>query len=78
MAAVGFSYGILFPKLEEQAKRQGFLLKNAETMEKIRESITCLAFNDILPDSQIRKAYEKLQKKVVRNLKPLEQGGESQ
>ena len=69
---VGFSYGALMPTLEEQASEQGFTLGNkADNFEKLRESISWLTFHNILTDSQINMAYKKLQKQVVKSLKPL-------
>lgn len=73
MNEVGFHYGALGPSLEEQANKQGFTLKDkAEKLEKLRECITRLMFAGILTDSEVTKAYNKLQKKVVKSLKPLE------
>ena len=72
MIEVGFRYGPLAPTLEEQANTQGFTLKeNAELYEKLRESITRLMFANILTDSQVNKAFQKLQNQLVRKLKPL-------
>ena len=71
---VGFGYGALCDGLEKQANEQGYTLgEEAEKFEKRREAILTLTFGKILTDSQIDKAYQKLQKQVVKSLKPLEE-----
>jgi len=72
---IGFGYGALAPKLAEQAKEQGFMFKKddeSEMFERSRESITWLMFRDIITDSQVNKAFQKLHKQVIRALKPIE------
>jgi len=70
---VGFSYGVLAPSLEEQAKEQGFTLnERAKNLESCREAIHTLVFSDILTDSALDKAFQKLQKRVINSLKRIE------
>ena len=66
---IGFRYGALGSTLAEQANSQGYVLDNAETFEKSRKAITWLGFQDILTNSQIDKAYQRLHKNVVENLR---------
>lgn len=64
-------YGALAPKLEEQVNEQGFTLgKEANTLEKSRESIIWLTVQDILTDNQKGKALLKLHKQVIKQMKP--------
>ena len=64
-------YGALAPKLEEQVNAQGFTLgKEANTLEKSRESIIWLTVQDILTDNQKGKALLKLHKQVIKQMKP--------
>ncbi len=73
MASVGFGYGALGENLEVQANEQGYTLgKNAEKYERCRASIVTLMFEDILTDSQVDKAFQRLNKKVIKSLKPKE------
>ena len=67
MGEVGFSYGVFGKPLKEQAKEQGFELKNDETLEKIRHAINMVGFH-VATDSQVNTMFKKLQKKVVKNL----------
>jgi len=71
---IGFHYGALSDKLEKQANEQGYTLGNkAEHFENCKEAIIRLMFADILADSQIDKAYQKLNKQVTKALKPLKE-----
>jgi hypothetical protein len=68
---VGFHYGALSEPLEKQANEQGYTIgKKAEAFERCKDAIITLMFSDILTDSQIDKAYQKLNKKVTKALKP--------
>ena len=71
---VGFSYGILCDDLEVQAREQGYTLGKAqEKFELIKKSIHVLGFNDILTDSQKDKAFQKLNKQVIKALRPIKE-----
>lgn len=73
---VGFGYGIMYDKIEKQANEQGFSLgKDTERFEKCKEAITRLMFEEILTDSQVDKAFQKLNKKVIKALIPLNKEG---
>ena len=70
--SVGFGYGAMCESLEKQANEQGYTLgKNAEKYEECKESIITLMLADVLTDSQVDKAIQKLNKFVVKSLKPL-------
>lgn len=69
---IGFSYGVLFDSLEEQANKLGYTLGNqADKFEKLRESLNMVKFHNLFTDSQIDNAFKKLHSKVVKSLKPL-------
>ena len=69
---VGFHHGCLSDSYEKQANEQGFTLgDNAEMLEKLRFSYNMLRLHDCITDSQASKIVQKLQKKVVKSLKPL-------
>lgn len=74
---VGFHYGALSKPLEEQAKEQGYTLgKEAERLEHYKDAIITLIFGEILTDSQRDKAFQKLNKRVSKALKPLKDKAE--
>ena len=69
---IGFSYGILNDDLEKQANKQGYTLGDkSETMEKLRFSANMVRMHGLVTDSQANGMYQKLQKKVVKELKEL-------
>ena len=69
---VGFAYGVLSAPLEEQANGQGYTLgKKAEGLEKSRQAVIRLMFSELLTDSQTDQIFKKLQKQVVKALKPM-------
>lgn len=72
MNKIELRYGVMFDKLEKQANEQGYTLEDkADAFQKRRDAIATLMFGDILTDSQIDKAYQKLHKQVLKSLKPL-------
>lgn len=66
-------YGLMFGPIEEQLNEQGFTLgfNKAESCEKVRKAIYCLIFNCIVTDSQADLMFAKLNKKVIKNIKPI-------
>lgn len=69
---VGFSYGLLAPSLEEQAQKQGFSLGDkAKSFDEYLDCLNRLYFGDLLSDGELKKLLSKLNKKVVKNLKPI-------
>ena len=74
---VQFSYGALSDTLEEQANKQGFTLgDDSEMLEKIKNARMLLIFKDILTGSQAEQTAKKIQSKVVKALRPLEESNE--
>ena len=70
---IGFKYGVLCDNLEKQANEQGFALgEKAELMEKFRNAINLLGIHSILSETETDKAFQRLQKKVVKSLKRIE------
>lgn len=59
---IKIGFGALCEPIHVQLKEQGFKfdLKKAKHFEKLRDCITHLLFSHILPESQIKKAYDKL------------------
>jgi hypothetical protein len=59
-------YGALTATVPVQLKQQGFKFntQKANHFEKLRDSITYLAFNDILTDSEIKRVQKKLNLKI--------------
>ena len=71
---VGIGYGMLCEGLEVQANEQGYTLGKAqEKFELIKKSIHVLGFNDILTDNQKDKAFQKLNKQVIKALRPIKE-----
>lgn len=69
---IGFSYGMLNDDLEKQANKQGYTLGDkGETMEKLRFSANMVRMHGLVTDSQANGMYQKLQKKVVKELMEL-------
>lgn len=68
-----FRYGILCDSLEKQANEQGFTLGDkSEKFEKIRNAISMCKFH-VATESQTESMFKKLQKEVVKALKPLKE-----
>lgn len=66
---IGFGYGILCDELEKQANEQGFTLgEESKKFEEFRRAINLLGINGILTDSEVNRAFARLQKKIVKAL----------
>lgn len=73
MNEIGFEYGAFGDSLEKQANKQGYTLgKDAELLDNLMFSLNMVRIHSIITDSQADKAYQKLHKKVLSKLKPLE------
>lgn len=69
---VEFHYGVFADPYEQQANAQGFTLGNdRERLEKLGFSLVYAHIHDCLTDSQYDMALKKLQKQIVKALKPL-------
>lgn len=69
---VGFGYGILSGKLEEQANKQGFTLgEHAEMLDDVKDAINVCRMT-VATDSQVKAMTSKLHKDVMKKLKRLE------
>ncbi len=72
MGQVGFFHGALADSYEKQANEQGFTLgDNAELFDKISHSYNMLRLHGYLTDAQCDSVRAKIQKRLVKNLKPL-------
>ena len=70
---VGFRHGALSDSYEKQANEQGFTLGDkAELFDEIAFSYNLLRIHGYLTDSQADMVCNKIQKQLVKNLKPLE------
>ena len=70
---IGFRHGALCGSYEEQANEQGFTLGDkAEIFDEIAYAYQLLWFHGYLTDNQVDVICKKLQKQLVKNLKPLE------
>lgn len=66
---VEFRYGALCNTLEKQANEQGFTLgENAETLQKLNDSMIMCWIHGICTDSQKESMMKKLQKKIIKSL----------
>ena len=70
---VGFRHGALCDSYEKQANEQGFTLGGqAELFYKVAFSYNLLRIHGYLTDSQADMVCKKIQKQLMKNLKPLE------
>ena len=70
---VGFRHGTLCDSYEKQANKQGFTLEDkAELFDKIAFSYNMLRIHGFLTDKQADIVCKKIQKQIIKNLKPLE------
>ena len=76
---VTFCHGALSDPYEEQANVQGFTLGDkAELMDKLGFDLVINHIHGTLTDSAYDKALQKLQKQIVKNLKPLHKEGDNE
>lgn len=74
---IEFRHGFLSPSYEEQANEQGYTLGDqAEKYQKLGKYVLELRIFGIITDGETDKALQRLQKKFVKELKPLEVGGD--
>lgn len=70
---IGFRHGALCDSYKKQANEQGFTLGDkAGLFENIAFSYNLLRIHGYLTDSQSDMVCNKIQKQLVKNLKPLE------
>lgn len=73
---VCFHYGVLCDPLEKQANDQGFTLgDDKEYLEDLERCMLMCWLHGLATDSQKYEMMKKMQKKVVKALKPLKQEG---
>ena len=66
-------YGALSDPLEQQANAQGFTLgDNAELLQELNNAVITCWIYDLCTDSQHNAIVNKLQKGVMKALKPIE------
>jgi hypothetical protein len=69
---VSFGYGAFNDELEKQANEQGYTFgTEAETLDKIRKAINMCGFH-VATESQVKAMFDKLHKRVMKSLKPLD------
>lgn len=77
MAEIGFHHGAFADTYEKQANEQGYTLgEKAEVFDKIAFSYNMLRIHGYFTDKQEESVCKKIQKNLVRNLKPLTKDGE--
>ena len=78
MREVEFHHGALADSYEKQANKQGYTLgeKEAKLFDKIGWAYNLLRLQGCLTDSQANSICQKIQKKLVANLKPLKKENE--
>ena len=68
---VGFIHGALADPYEKQAREQGFTLGDkAELMDKLGFWLSICHVHGVLTDAEYKRALQRLNKKIVGNLKP--------
>lgn len=76
MAEIGFYHGAFVDSYEKQANDQGYTLGDkAEMFDKIAFSYNMLRIHGFLTDKQEESICQKIQKRLVKNLKPLKSAG---
>ena len=71
-----FHYGALSDPLEQQANEQGFTLGDkAELLQDLNRSMIMCRLHGLCTESQKDAMVKKMQKKVVKALKPLNEEG---
>ena len=76
---VGFRHGALCDSYEKQANKQGFTLEDkAELFDKIAFSYNMLRIHGFLTDKQADIVCKKIQKQLIKNLKPFEKNRQSE
>lgn len=69
---IKFGHGALCDRYEQQANRQGFTLGDKEELfDKVKYSYNFLWVHGYLTDSQADTICKKIQKQIIKNLKPL-------
>jgi len=72
MAEVGFHYGALADSLEKQANDQGYTLSvRGEVLEEMKFGLVLNHAQGTLTDSAYERALQKLHKKVIAALAPI-------
>lgn len=73
MATIGFRHGAMADSYEKQANEQGYTLGDkAEVFDKIAFSYNMLRIHGYFTESQEESVCKKIQKNIIKNLKPLE------
>lgn len=71
---VGFYHGALSEPYEEQANKQGYTLGDkAKLLQDLGHHTVMIWIHGLLTDSQYDAALKKLQKQLVKALKPIDQ-----
>ena len=71
---IGFNHGALCDSYEQQANEQGYTLgEDKKLLEDLGFSITFCWIHRLLTDSQYDSALRKLQKELIKALKPLKE-----
>ena len=75
MAEIGISYGALSDPIEDQLNEQGYTLgEKAELVEKMVFGLIAANIHSVLTDSEYTRALDRLHKKVIKDMKPVDEG----
>lgn len=77
MEQIGIAYGPLYDDIEDQVRKQGYTLPNCNKYEELRTAINRLMFASILTESEVERAFKKLNKQIAQRVEPLERTAES-
>ena len=69
---IEFAHGALAPRYEDQANKHGYTLGDKkEYFDIVATCYNCLNFNGLLTDRVADSICTKIQKQLVKNLKPI-------
>lgn len=75
MKEIGFHHGALCEDYEKQANEQGYTLGKFDVIaNKLGFGLTINYVHGIITESEYSKALNRLQKKLIQNLRKLEKG----
>lgn len=64
---IGFHFGAMCDPLEKQAEAQGVIVKDVAKWQRAADAIVDLMIFDILTDTEVYKARQRLMKRIIKN-----------
>lgn len=68
MEEIRIGYGAACPEIKVQLEKQGFLLKDCDKYEKVKFGLTFSLFHGFLTESQVNKAFQKMNNEIAKNV----------